>query len=70
MGIDAQEDTQVIRVEVPMSSVLNYAPDITSLTGGRGIFTMEFSHYDDVPEHLTGKIVEQAQKEIEESKSS
>jgi elongation factor G len=70
LGIDAQEETQVIRVEVPMSSVLNYAPDITSLTGGRGIFTMEFSHYDDVPEHLTGKIVEQAQKEFEESKSS
>ncbi len=70
LGIDAQEDTQIIRVEVPMSSVLNYAPDITSLTGGRGIFTMEFSHYDDVPEHLTGKIVEQAQKEFEESKSS
>ncbi len=70
LGIDAQEETQVIRVEVPMASVLNYAPDITSLTGGRGIFTMEFSHYDDVPEHLTGKIVEQAQKEFEESKSS
>jgi elongation factor G len=70
LGIDAEEETQVIRVEVPMASVLNYAPDITSLTGGRGIFTMEFSHYYDVPEHLTGKIVEQAQKTYEESKSS
>ncbi len=70
LGIDAEEETQVIRVEVPMASVLNYAPDITSLTGGRGIFTMEFSHYYDVPEHLTGKIVELAQKTYEESKSS
>jgi elongation factor G len=69
-GIDAQDETQTIRVEAPMSSVLNYAPDITSLTGGRGFFTMAFSHYDDVPEHLMSKIVEQAQKEYEESKSS
>lgn len=65
LGIDSNEDTQSIRANVPMASVLNYAPDLTSLTGGRGFFVTEFSHYEDVPEHLTAKIVEEAKKEKE-----
>lgn len=63
LGIDANEDKQSIRANVPMAAVLNYAPDLTSLTGGRGIFIMEFSHYEDVPEYLSAKIVEEANKE-------
>tara|TARA_B100000686_G_C16804456_1_gene988910 strand:- start:7470 stop:9560 length:2091 start_codon:yes stop_codon:yes gene_type:complete len=66
LGIDALENTQNIRVEVPMASVLNYAPDLTSLTGGRGIFMMEDSHYEDVPEHISTKIIDEVNRLREE----
>ncbi|MFQ5673305.1 MAG: elongation factor G [Nitrospinales bacterium] len=69
LGIDAREETQSIRAHVPMASVLNYAPDLTSLTGGRGIFVMEFSHYEDVPEHISAKVVAEANKEKEQEKA-
>lgn len=62
LGIDANDNNQNIRVRVPMAAVLNYAPDLTSLTGGRGIFVMEFSHYEDVPEHISAKIIEASQR--------
>ena len=44
-GIDPGEDIQTIRAHVPMAEVLNYAADLTSMTGGRGMFVMEFDHY-------------------------
>jgi elongation factor G len=47
-----------------MASILNYAPELRSLTSGRGIFVMEFDHYDVVPEHMTAKIIEAADKEF------
>ena len=53
--------------EVPIAEMLKYAPDLISMTGGRGNFTMEFSHYDEVPAHLLDKIVADAKKEKEES---
>ncbi len=65
-GIDTEEDSQTIRAHVPMAEVLNYAADLTSLTGGRGMFVMEFDHYEDVPDHLTKKIVDSANKDFEE----
>jgi len=40
-----------------------YAPDLISMTGGRGSFDMEFSHYEEVPPHLAEKIIAQAQAE-------
>ena len=49
-----------------MSSVLNYAPDLTSLTGGRGVFVMEYSHYEEVPEHISPKVIEEAKRLREE----
>jgi elongation factor G len=57
---------QLIKAQVPMSEVLKYAPDLRSMTGGRGMFTMEFSHYEEVPAHLTAKIVEAAKQAKEE----
>ncbi|MGV7220207.1 MAG: elongation factor G [Nitrospinales bacterium] len=60
LGVDAQDDTQSIRAHAPMASVLNYAPELRSMTGGRGNFIMEFAYYDDVPEHITQKIIEQS----------
>jgi len=52
-----------VRAKVPMSEVLKYAPDLRSMTGGRGFFTMEFSHYDEVPPSIAEKIIEAAEKE-------
>ncbi len=67
-GVDPADDTQIIRAHVPMAEVLNYAADLTSLTGGRGMFAMEFDHYADVPEHLMQKIIDEANKGFEEKK--
>jgi len=66
-GIDTKGRYQIIRAEAPMSEMLKYAPDLISMTGGRGSFTMEFSHYDEVPAHLLDKIVADAKKDKEEA---
>ena len=46
-----------------MAEMLTYAPDLRSLTGGQGDYTMEFLRYEEVPAHLQQKIVEQATAE-------
>jgi len=51
------------RGQCSMSEMLKYAPDLNSKTGGRGTFTMEFSHYEEVPGQLTEKVIAQAKKE-------
>jgi len=67
LGIDADDNNQNIRAEVPMSEVLNYAADINSMTSGRGVFSMKFDHYDGVPEHLKTKIIEMAKEDNKET---
>jgi elongation factor G len=62
LGMDSKGKNQVINAQVPMSEFLTYAPDLNSITGGRGIFTMEFSHYDEVPAQISQKIVEEINK--------
>ncbi|MFH2065273.1 MAG: elongation factor G [Pseudomonadota bacterium] len=62
VGMDSEGKYQVIKAEVPMVEFLTYAPDLRSMTGGRGIFTMEFSHYDEVPAQFAEKIIEEAHK--------
>ena len=64
-GIDADDDMQKVRVLVPMAEILNYAADLRSLTSGRGMFVVEFDHYDDVPEHFAKKIIEESNREHE-----
>jgi len=66
LGMDARGSSQVIKAQVPMSEVLKYASDLTSMTSGRGVFSMEFSHYEEVPGNLAEKIVEAAGKMKEE----
>lgn len=65
LGVDVQSGLQVISTQVPMVEVLRYAIDLTSMTGGRGTFTMQFSHYEEVPAHLAEKIIAAAKKEKE-----
>jgi elongation factor G len=52
---------QVIKAHVPMSEVLRYAPDLRSMTSGRGDFELEFSHYEEAPGHIADKVIKQAQ---------
>jgi elongation factor G len=52
-----------IKAEVPMAEMLTYAPDLRSITGGQGDYTLEFLRYEEVPGHLAQKVVEQASDE-------
>jgi len=65
MGVEAKGKNQVVRAVVPMAEMLKYAPDLRSMTGGRGTFTMEFSHYEEVPAHIAQKVIEAANRERE-----
>ena len=58
-----------IDAQAPLSEVQHYSADLRSLTQGRGYFTMEFSHYEEVPAHMAQKVIEQAQKEREAAKA-
>ncbi len=65
LGMDSKGKNQVVRALVPMAEVLTYAPDLHSMTGGRGVFSMKFSHYDEVPAQIAQKVIEEAKKEKE-----
>jgi elongation factor G len=58
-GVVPQANGQTIKALVPMSEMLTYAPTLNSLTSGRGMYTMEFSGYEDVPSHLAQKITQE-----------
>jgi elongation factor G len=62
LGVEPQGSNQVVIVQVPMAEVLKYAPELRSMTSDRGLFTMEFSHYEEVPAHLTSKILTELAK--------
>ena len=52
LGMDPGAGATVVHVEVPMAEVLTYAPDLTSMTGGRGDYAMSFLRYEEVPPHV------------------
>ena len=58
-----------VKAEVPMAQMLSYAPDLRSITGGRGEFMMEFLRYEEVPGHIAGKVVQEAKAEREAVKA-
>ena len=62
-GMDTRGSATVIRATVPMAEMLTYEQTLTSQTGGRGSYHMEFSHYDEVPGHLHGKIIDASKAE-------
>jgi elongation factor G len=62
-GMDTRGISTIIRAKVPMSEMLTYEQHLTSATGGRGSYHMEFSHYEEVPAHLHGKIIAAAKAE-------
>ncbi len=62
-GMEKRGGLTEIKAEVPMAEMLTYAPDLRSLTGGQGDYTMEFARYEEVPAHLAQKVVAQAAEE-------
>jgi elongation factor G len=60
LGMETKGHSQVIKSRVPMAEVLKYAPDLRSITSGRGEFQMGFSHYEEVPPHLSEKVIKEA----------
>jgi elongation factor G len=59
----------MIRAEVPMAEILTYAQSLTSLTGGRGDYSMAFLRYEEVPSHIAQKLIDEAKREREEAKA-
>jgi len=67
LGIDAEGNTQTVKAEIPMAEMLRYSPDLNSMTGGAGVFSMEFVRYEEVPAHLSQKIIDESKAAKEES---
>jgi len=66
LGMDSEGEKQVINAHVPMAEILRYAPDLRSMTGGRGGFEIKFDHYDEIPSDLSAKVIEKILAEREE----
>jgi elongation factor G len=69
-GMEPRGGMTTISAEVPMSEVLTYAQSLTSLTGGRGDYSLSFLRYEEVPTHIAQKLIETAKREKEEAKAS
>lgn len=67
LGMQPKGKMQVVSAQVPLAEMRRYSIDLRSITGGRGVFKMDFSHYEEVPDHTAQKIIEQAKKDKEES---
>jgi len=65
-GMDTQKSRSTVSAKVPLAEMLRYTTILRSMTGGRGYFTMEFEHYEMVPQHLAQEIVEAKKREDEE----
>ena len=66
MGVEPKGSMTEIKAEVPMAEVLDYAPDLRAITGGRGDYTMDFERYEEVPGHIAQKVVAEAHAADEE----
>ncbi len=66
LGTDAKGKNQIVKAAIPMSEVLTYASDLRSMTSDRGTFTMEVDHYEELPQNLADKLIQEAKLEEEE----
>jgi elongation factor G len=62
-GMDIEGDNRIVKAQVPLAEILTYSSDLRSMTQGRASFTMEFSHYEEVPKFAQEKIIAAAKKE-------
>ncbi|MEO0005307.1 MAG: elongation factor G [candidate division WOR-3 bacterium] len=68
MGMEAQGGLQVIKAQVPLAEMYKYSNSLRSMTQGRGVFTMEFDHYEEVPREIAQRIIEEARRAKQEEK--
>ena len=66
MGMEPADGSQVIKAKVPLEEMYKYVNELKSITGGRGSYTMSFSHYEIVPPNLVQAIVEKAKQNKKE----
>jgi elongation factor G len=67
-GMDTEKGHSVVTAQVPLAEMQRYTTDLRSMTGGRGIFTMEFDHYEIVPAHIAAEVVAARIKDLQEKK--
>ena len=67
-GMNPEDGNNVIEAQAPLAEVLRYAIDLKSITQGKGTFSMEFSHYEEVPAHISQKIIAERKAEREAEK--
>ncbi len=67
VGMEPAGETAVVKAQVPMAEMLSYEPGLRSMTGGRGAYSMEFSHYEEVPAFLAEKIIAASKAEKEKA---
>jgi elongation factor G len=70
LGMEPKDSVTEVKAEVPMAEVLDYAPDLRSITGGQGDYTMEFERYEEIPSHLAQKVIDAAKSEDEQKVSA
>jgi elongation factor G len=70
LGMEPKGTATEIKAEVPMAEVLDYAPDLRAITGGRGDYTLEFLRYEEVPGHIAQKVIAESKAEDAESVSA
>ena len=68
-GMEPRGGMTHIKAEVPMAEILTYSQSLTSMTGGRGDYHMQFLRYEEVPSHIAQKLIDEAKKEKEEARS-
>ena len=67
LGMDTADGQQVVRAHVPQAELFNYATELRSLSGGRGMFKASLDHYEEVPAHVAQKVIEAHKKEEAEA---
>jgi elongation factor G len=67
VGMEPEGEVVSVRAQAPMSEMLTYESTLRSMTGGRGAYSMEFSHYEEVPSHLAQKVVAEVKAKKEKA---
>lgn len=63
VGMEPAGETSVVRAQVPMAEMLTYESSLRSMSGGRGGYSMEFSHYEELPSFLADKVIKEVKAE-------
>lgn len=67
-GMDTEKGRSVVTAQVPLAEMQRYTTDLRSMTGGRGIFTLEFDHYEVVPTHIAADVIAARLKDLQAAK--